>query len=193
MNLSISDIIFPPFRTSCSHHSIFSSPLLPASEHPAWPALWMFFQSQHACTSGSSYKPMRAFRGTARPSSPLRSALRRIVGKPWTVSAKYCRGLWAVGFLFPFLFLSCERSVSPAQGFYRVRVQTVVRISFLAVPKLRLLDNFQQLGCSVARQKFRTHADRDNVGPRPFGRYRGASREPTAQEFPGSRCQPHPG
>ena len=108
MNLSISDIIFHPFRTRCSHHSISSSPLLPASEHPAWPALWMFFQSQHACTSGSSYKPMRAFRGTAHPSSPLRSALRRIVGKPWTVSAKYRRCLWAVGFLFPFLFLSCE-------------------------------------------------------------------------------------
>jgi len=67
MNLSISDIIFHRFRKRCSHHSISSSPLLPASEHPTWPVLLVFFQSQHTCTSGSSDKPMRAFHGTAPP------------------------------------------------------------------------------------------------------------------------------
>jgi hypothetical protein len=40
----ISDIIFHPFRKRCSHHFISSLPLLPASEHPAWPVLLMFFQ-----------------------------------------------------------------------------------------------------------------------------------------------------
>ena len=47
---------------------------------------------------------MRVFRGTARPSFLLRSSLRRIAGKPWTVPAKYRQYLWVVGFFFPFCF-----------------------------------------------------------------------------------------